>query len=327
MIRTITLALGLMLLTLTSCDNNSSNRPYLLESLGNINTLQVVIDNDLWNSEVGETIRTYFAAPVDGLPQDEPLFSMNQMPPETYTDFARKYRSFLHVTLGNQEGLSIEQNPYAKPQTGTFIIAKSKEGLIRLIEENHKRIIAEFKATELREKQSRIRISLKKLDSLRNFFGITFNMPSAYRTALATPDFCWYRKNLKQGETNVIVYQVPMSMIRADSTLARDIIKIRDSVGGSLLPVEEEDARFITESAYAPYLFTTKIDGHFAYESKGIWEVTNQWMGGPFINYAVRDSINDRYLILEGFVYAPATSKRDLQFELEAILRSTRFLE
>jgi hypothetical protein len=321
------LAFATVLLFLFSCDNNSSNRPYLLESLGNINTLQVVIDNDLWNSEVGETIRTHFAAPVDGLPQDEPLLSMNQMPPETYTDFARKYRSFLHVTLGDQEGISIEQNPYAKPQTGTFIIARSKEGLIRLLEENHQRIMAAFKKTELNEKQSRIRISLKKMDSLEKFFGVTFNMPSAYRTALATPEFCWYRKNLKQGETNVIVYQVPMSMITADSTLARDIIKIRDSIGGSLLPVEDEDSRFITESAYAPYLFTTKIDDHFAYESKGIWEVTNQWMGGPFINYAVRDSVNNRYLILEGFVYAPATSKRDLQFELEAILRSTRFLK
>jgi hypothetical protein len=324
--RTLLLALGTTLLFLFSCDN-SSNRPYLLESLGNINTLQVVIDNELWNSEVGETIRTYFAAPVDGLPQDEPLFSMNQMPPETYTDFARKYRSFLHVTLGEQEGLSIEKNPYARPQTGTFIISKSKEGLIRLIEENHKRIIAAFKATELKEKQSRIKISLKKMDSLEKFFGVTFNMPSAYRTAMATPEFCWYRKNLKQGETNVIVYEVPITAITADSTLARDIIKIRDMIGGSLLPVEEEGDRFITESAYAPYLFTTKIDDHFAYESKGIWEVTNQWMGGPFINYAVRDSTNNRYLILEGFVYAPATSKRDLQFELEAILRSTRFLQ
>ena len=90
------------------------------------------------------------------------------------------------------------------------------------------------------------------------------------------------------------------------------------------MPVEE-GGRFITEAAYAPYIFKTKIDDHFAYETKGIWEVKTQFMGGPFINYAVRDSVNNRYLIVEGFVYAPATSKRDLQFELEAILRSLKF--
>jgi hypothetical protein len=87
----------------------------------------------------------------------------------------------------------------------------------------------------------------------------------------------------------------------------------------------EEGGRFITEAYYAPYIFKTKIDGLPTYETKGIWEVKTQFMGGPFLNYAVKDSVNNRYVILEGFVYAPATSKRDLQFELEAILRSAKF--
>ena len=62
----------------------------------------------------------------------------------------------------------------------------------------------------------------------------------------------------------------------------------------------------------------------FAYETKGTWEVKDDWMGGPFVNYAVRDEKNNRYLILEGFTYAPAVSKRDLQFELESILNSAK---
>ena len=280
------------------------------------------MENDLWNAEVGEAVREYFAAPVDGLPQEEPLFSMNQQPPSTYTDFARKYRTFLHVTIDDTTGVSIRRNPYAKPQTGAFIVGKSKEDVINLLEENHQRIIAAFKASELIEKQRRVNISLKKVDSLKQFFGVSLKMPSAYRTALATDKICWYRKNLKQGESNIIVYDVPMSMISSDSTAIGEIIKIRDSIGGSLLPVEEENARFITEAAYTPYLFSTRIDDKYTYETKGIWEVTEQWMGGPFINYAVKDSVNNRYVILEGFVYAPLTSKRDLQFELEAILRS-----
>lgn len=310
-------------LMLGSCDGNGNNQGYLLNSLGNINTLQVIIENDLWNDEVGEEIRNYFAAPVDGLPQEEPLFSMNQMPPSTYTDFARKYRTFLHVTIGDSSVVSVKKNPYAKPQTGAFIVGESKEDIIQLLEENHLRIIAAFKASEIVEKQRRIRSSLKKVDSLKKFFGVSLNIPSAYRTALETEDFIWYRKALKAGETNIIVYEVPLSYIKHDSTAVADIIKIRDLIGGDYLPVEE-GGRFITEEAYAPYLFTTEIDGRFAYETKGIWEVKTQWMGGPFINYAVRDIENNRYLILEGFVYAPSTSKRDLQFELEAILRSAK---
>jgi hypothetical protein len=318
------IALAGLVFALTSCENSGDNNAYLLKSLGNINTLQVIIENDLWNGEVGEEIRNYFAAPVDGLPQDEPLFSMNQMPPSTYTDFARKYRTFLHVTIGDTTGVAIKDNPYAKPQIGAFIVGKDAADIKRLLEKNYQQIISAFKASEILEKQRRIKISLKKTDSLKKFFGISMRLPSAYRSAMETEDFIWYRKALKSGETNIIVYQVPLGLIRSDSTSVADIITIRDSIGGDYMPVEE-GGRFITEEAYAPYIFKTKINNRFAYETKGIWEVKTQFMGGPFINYAVRDSINNRYVILEGFVYAPATSKRDLQFELEAILRSVKF--
>lgn len=318
------LALLGLIFIFTSCEKTGESNKYLLKSLGNINTLQVIIENDLWNGEVGEEIRGYFAAPVDGLPQDEPLFSMNQMPPSTYTDFARKYRTFLHVSIGDTAGVAIKNNPYAKPQTGAFIVGKDKADIKRLLEKNYQQIIAAFKASEIIEKQRRIKISLKKTDSLKKFFGINMRIPSAYRFAAENEDFIWYRKALKSGETNIVVYEVPMDLIRSDSTSVADIIKIRDSIGGDLVPVEE-GGRFITEAYYAPYIFKTKIDGLPAYETKGIWEVKTQFMGGPFLNYAVKDSVNNRYVILEGFVYAPATSKRDLQFELEAILRSAKF--
>ena len=47
-------------------------------------------------------------------------------------------------------------------------------------------------------------------------------------------------------------------------------------------------------------------------------------MAGPFINFAIYDVKNKRYLILEGFTYAPQVSKRNLQFELESIIRSAK---
>jgi len=309
---------------LFSCnENGKKDTSYLQKSLGNINTLQVIIDNDLWNNTVGEEIRTYFAAPAYGLPQDEPLFSMNQMPPSTYTGFARKYRLVLHVTLGKEEKVSIEQNPYAKPQTVAFITAKIPQRLIELIKENQERIIDAFHASEIAERQRRTSVSLLKVDSLKNEMGISLKIPSAYHIAKATKDFFWITKELKSGSTNIIVYQVPLNTIGKDSTIVGDIIKMRDSVGGKYLPVED-DGKFITEEAYAPYLFTTKIDGKFAYETKGTWEVKNQYMAGPFVNYAIKDEKNNRYLIIEGFTHAPSVEKRDLQFELEAILKSAK---
>jgi len=49
-------------------------------------------------------------------------------------------------------------------------------------------------------------------------------------------------------------------------------------------------------------------------------------MAGPFLTYAIRDDKNDRYVILEGFVFKPSSSKRNQMFEIEAILRSATFI-
>ena len=312
----------LLLLLFFSCnESGTKDTSFLPKSLGNINTLQVVTPNDLWNGSVGEEIRNFFAAPTDGLPQDEPLFSMNQMPPETYTGFARKYRLVLYVNLGDIDTLEIKKDPYSKPQTGAFITAKTKEGLVKLIKEKYAQIIMSFHESEIAERQRRTLLSLMKLDSLEAKMGVSLKIPSAYHIASASEDFYWIRKELKSGSTNIIIYEVPLDMINKDSTTVGDIIRMRDSIGGKHLPVED-DGRFITEEAYAPFLFTTEINGKPAYETKGTWEVKNQYIAGPFVNYAVRDETRNRYLILEGFTYAPSVEKRDLQFELESILKS-----
>lgn len=310
--------------TFTSCnDSGKRDKSLLPNSVGNINVLQIVTPNDLWNGIVGEAIRDNFAAPTDGLPQDEPLFSMNQMPPDAFDGFARSNRLFLYVVISDEDKVSVAENEYAQPQAGAIIKATSEEELVALINKNSARIIDIFKEAEIKERQKRTAISLMKTDSLSKVMGVSLKVPSAYRLAKGSNNFFWLRKDLKDGTTNILVYEVPLSMIENDSTAVADIIKIRDSIGSSLLPVED-DGQFITEDAYAPYLFKAKIDGKFAYETKGTWEVKGAWMGGPFINYAVRDEKNNRYLIMEGFTYAPSVPKRNLQFELESILKTAK---
>lgn len=312
-------------ITLFACGNDTKTTRYLKESVGNINVLQVVMDNQLWNGPVGEEVRNQFAAPTDGLPQDEPLFTIRQMVPETFTGFARSSRLFLKVQEGTTTGVEIAKDVFAKPQLGVTITALTEEGLVAVVKERSEEIIKQMKETELKERQKRTNISKMRLDSLQTDFGVTLKAPSAYRIAKASPEFYWLRKDLESGTTNIIIYEVPLNTIDKDSTLQK-IIAMRNTTGASLMPVEEEGV-FRTEDAYPPYLFTTEIDGKRTYETKGIWEVKDQFMAGPFINYAVKDELKNRWLIIEGFVYAPSVEKRDLQFELEAIIRTAKLTE
>ena len=316
------------LIALVSCNNTETKGAYKQKSVGNINSLQILVTDELWNDSVGEEIRNYFAAPTEGLPQEEPLFSINQMDPSTFSGFIKSNRLFLHVTIGQEDKYTLVNDEYARPQTGAIITAKTKEGLVKLIAENQKEIINAYYKSEIKERQRRTAISLKVIDSLNERFRLSIKMPSAYRIAHKGDDFYWLRKDLKKtGSTNILIYEAPLTKITSDSTaLGQILTSIRDTIGGNYLPVEDE-GKFGTDYSYSPNFYVTELDGMFAYKTKGMWDVKGEFMAGPFVNYAVKDEKNNRYLIIEGFTFAPAERKRNLQFELESIIQSVKINE
>jgi hypothetical protein len=80
----------------------------------------------------------------------------------------------------------------------------------------------------------------------------------------------------------------------------------------------------ITEEAYEPYTKKTSVSGLSAFETRGTWELKNDFMAGPFINYLIKDTINKRTVALEGFVFSPSSRKRELIFELESIFKTLK---
>ncbi len=309
-----------------SCNNNGKekNERILAESSGNINQLTLVVDNALWEGSVGEAIRDKFASIVDGLPQEEPMFSLSQIPPESFEGFARRNRSFILIKNNAEKEIKKVNNLYARPQTGIIISGQNEEELITTIGEVSEDLIALFKATEMKEKQRRMGKSLGKTQSLKNKFGLSLKFPTAYRYAVEEDNFVWLRKDIKKGNMEILIYAVPINQIEKDSNIVGNIIKMRDSIGNAHIPGPTEGTHMITEEAYAPYLFETEIDKKFAYETRGTWEVKGAFMAGPFLNYAIKDVENNRYLILEGFVFKPSRGKRDNIFELDAIFQSAQ---
>lgn len=82
----------------------------------------------------------------------------------------------------------------------------------------------------------------------------------------------------------------------------------------------------ITDEGYAPYLFKLKLAGNETFETKGTWELKNDFMSGPFVNYSIADEKHNRILVLEGFCYSPSKEERDLMHELESIIKSITIL-
>ncbi|WP_434037236.1 DUF4837 family protein [Formosa sp. 4Alg 33] len=315
------------LLVLTSCNGDKkSNQKLLSESSGNLNNLSVVVDNDLWQGKVGEVIRDVMAAPVDGLPQDEPLFSLSQIPTQVFSGFVTKNRTVLRVEVGPNKTSSVKfgKNVYAIPQKVVVVSGKTEDEVVEQLKSNAPKIIEAFKSQEIKEKQRRIKLSLLKIDTIEKALGIKMELPTAYRIAKKDNNFFWLRKDITTGTQNIMLYELPLNAIKQNDSLVQQVIKIRDSIGQVHIPGPTEGTFMITEKAYAPYLFHTTIDDKPVIETKGIWDVKNAFMSGPFINYIIEDKANNRLLVIEGFTFAPSVEKRDYVFELDAIMKSIK---
>lgn len=316
-------------LSFLSCQETSKEetQAILSESNGKINNVSIIIDDNLWNGEIGDSIRKKFAAPVDGLPQEEPLFTLNQYPTKVFEGFVRKSRNIIVVKKGKEAGFAANTNKYAKPQNVFFISGTDTEDVLNILEEKSAEIIKTIKASEIIENQIRMKKSLVSDEQLQKMFGINLQIGFGYKYDMVKDKFIWLRKEFTSGYNSILVYQVPIDKVENGGDIITNITTMRDEIGKANIHGTLPNTWMITEAAYAPYLFEEKIANKKTYLTKGTWELKNDFMAGPFVNYAIKDTKNNRYLILEGFTYNPSKSKRDLVFELEAIIQSVKFLK
>ncbi len=291
-------------------------------SNGRINTINVVMESDQWKGEVGDSLRAVLASPTLGLPTDEPLFSIKQLSEQTFTGFQREKRLILEVRQSDTTGVAFEKNVYAIPQMVVVVSGPDDAAIAKALSENEAQIVATLKAQELNERQRQISKNLQRTDSLEKVMGVSLKFPTAYRYAAQTEDFFWMTKDLKIGEMNIMVYEVPLYAIDKDTNTIARIVRMRDSVGSRKIPVD--GGKFITQTDFSPYLQKTTLDGLPAWETRGLWEVDKQSMGGPFVNFAIKDEKRNRYLVLEGFIHSPSLDKRDNMLELDAILKTAK---
>ena len=210
-----------------------------------------------------------------------------------------------------------------RPQTVAKVSGEDDDVQAYFLEENIDLFKAVLTEKERKEKIRRIKKSPTKDRDLQKRFNISLVYPTAYKTVKDTTNFVWIQKDIPKGHMNLIAYSLPFSGLKGN--VKKRIPEIRDSIGKAYIPGRLKGSYMITEKAYRPYYFKTQKDGMLAYLTKGTWEVANDFMAGPFVNYMIKDTLRKRWMVIEGFVFAPASSKRDQMFELNTILDAVAF--
>ena len=272
-----------------------------------------------WGSELGEYARNIIGDIYEGLPVDEPNFKFFHISPKQFSGFSRHSRNIIYFQKDTTNKFTIYKDLYSKPQLFFLIQGEDEDILSNYLLENKSLIINTIKDGERREKIRRIRKSLSKSNVLSERIGIKLVYPSIYKTVKDTFNFVWLEKQILKGTLNIISYRLPKKSL-SDLPKLNEVIKARDSIGKLYIPGRLEGTYMTTDNDYKPYFYKQSIDKNIIFQTKGIWEVKNDFMAGPFLNYLLKDNKANEWVVVEGFAFAPSVSKREYMFELSSIL-------
>jgi hypothetical protein len=308
--------------SLGACKYERQNKP---NSGGKTLEVLVVCDKNDFTSAIGDTLRAFFMQPNLALNQAEPLFSLANVPLSSFenTDMFKRMRNVILIipTPGKTPEFFVRQDVWATNQAVFQFDAPDKETFFTMFREKRDlmmktfyskertRIIRTFKTTE------NIAISERLIQT----FGFRLVCPEGFRIITSKPDFVSVNKETKDYGQNLMVHTYPYT---ANSFKQDDILRVRNEIAKQYIFGSLEGSYMTTETLVPPISTEINFNGLYAVETRGLWKLVGDFMGGPFINYVFLDEEKNQMVMIDAFLYSPRKGKRDLMIQLEGIAYS-----
>lgn len=325
----LSLMLGGMLLVFGGCEKNEPTR--LSESKGQPAELLVVAPPRMLQGENLDTLNSVVDADAPGLGASERIFRTMIIGEKGYDKVYKLMHSQLHLKIDpaqKEPSMGVAYDVHARPQLQVMVTAASEEEMREFLGTNRERIQRTFLDFQLDRYAGFLRKKYSKNTSKAlQKLGYDVRVPSDIGSTKSGKDFLWASSN-RGGEKdiNFVFYTYPWDGGNvADTAL---FVQKRDSVMKANIPGSRPDQYMTTTRGEQgiPVLWPMlrKIDGRAQFEVRGLWEMRNGFMGGPFVSLVRVDTAARQVVVTEGFVFSPNSSKRDLLRSVEAGLRTLK---
>lgn len=319
------------LLMLSACEGKVRHE----RSTGKTNEILVVTnDKEQWNSEVGKLIRDFFEQPLAGLPQPEPMFRLFNIADENMNKVFRSQHNILIVDIkpGFAKALvETRSNHWARPQRLIKITAPDVASFKQAFEQHKTAFLKAFNELEIlrTNQQFKMAKSVKLENIIQKKFGFDMQLPGGFVVGSETDSFIWLRQSMhkvKQDvELGIMIYTEPYtdtSLFNPNTILSR-----RDSLSSLHISGPSEGSFMVISRGFVEPVFNQMDDflGAYAIETRGLWMVENDFMGGPFISFTFPDPKLERLVTVDGYVYNPGDLKRNFIRQMEAIFHTISF--
>ncbi len=307
-----------------SCKN--SGKPLLPNVSGKAGEVVVVIDKAAWEGNLGNEVRNLLARDAEYLPQREPLYNLVTLTPATFSDLFKYHRNILLFNIDKAvatQGVEYRNDVWAHPQCVIQVNAASADSAISVVRKSGEVIAGAIEQAE------RNRVLLNTLlyeepnlsPVVEKMTGARMHFPIGYHLKKATDNFIWIANETQYTIQGVFVYKYPASLGDAEFT-EENIIARRNAVLKQNVPGMFDNTYMITSTFITPGVKFLRYHGQDFAETRGLWEVYNDYMGGPFVSHSFYSRDGKDVIVLEAWVYAAKFDKRQYLRQVEALLYS-----
>ncbi len=301
-----------------------SSGPLLPSVSGKAGEIIVVMEKPDWEDALGNDVRDILAKDCPWLAQQEPLYSLINITPSNFVDLFKVHRNIILFQVGPQvdsTGIIYKHDVWAAPQVVIQLSAPNSAEASALLKEKAPMIVSSIEQAE-RDRVIRNTLRYEEpmlFQQVSEIFGGSPHFPSGYRLRKATDDFVWIANDKQYVYQDVLIYRYPAD---ADPFTLEHIIAHRNEILKDNVPGMIDGSYMTTSEFFPPTTEFLKYRSRDLVQTRGMWEVQNDYMGGPFVSHSFYSPDGQEIFVAEAFVYAPKYDKRQYLRQVESILYS-----
>ena len=296
----------------------------------------VVLPQEYNTPEVKAHFAEAFGQPFFVLPQVEPMQNLMYTVEQNFSTMFKTMRNIIYVSIDPDKysgpKVSVSKDDFASGQLLLHLKSNTIEGLYRILESrgaNLSDLIYREELNRLSQDLERTYASKATASIEQEISGVTIRPRVDLEYLKAEKGFVWASNQggLKEGRSDLIVYSFPMTDSK-EVTFTRDyMMHKRDSIMQIHMPGQYEGSYMQTSQAIMPRIRHFELNGSYRMEMRGLWEMSGDMMGGPFISHALINDKTDEVVVAEVLVFKPNEKKRNLLMYHEASLLTFKLLD
>jgi hypothetical protein len=343
-----------ILFTSVACEKSSqsssvASKPHAKGEVGKV----VMIINDATYVHCLDAITEVYQKPLEGMAAEEPYFKLNHCNEGGFTDYFKlnynlsfiyqqdlkdkltplvgsKFINQLDEKLANGESYVVLKDLFASPQRVAIILGANEQEIKANLLKNKEDILKNALSAERKTTIEIVARDPKASDAFYNEmmknYDYAIRTPANFKRSVRSDEFNGINRIFGEKQSRIYMYDEAYTgeeQFTSEYIISKRNAILKDHVHGADRP--DSIPTYMSTDVVNVDVFSreTTLNGYRAVETRGWWEMANDFKAGPFVCYTIYCPAINKVVTIEGNVFAPSKKKQPLLRVIE--LAATTF--